>query len=402
MNIETRFKPSIFRLSTLLLSFVVFSISIFITSCNESPVTPPLSDNSNTGKSNYFRNSDFVNDINLSINENQIAEININEVILNSLNLQQKIFSIKYQPETDGEFKINAGEGEVAVEFLNSRNEIVFDSRLDNGAVLNLSKSEVYEIGILSLKSGMPLKLDDKIFVSTVKAKEGSAALNITLNTCNECLVTNETFTQSFNNLKFTNSEFYNCSFENIIMNENVFTGTLFLNCGFSDASVNVNNFENATFNSTNFINGTGFLQCNFNNSRFNGGNMTAIGFSVCSFLRANIKTTYFYSTQFVSCDMMYATISSPLFSTTFNLLIFQNTNFSNATLSHYNLQYSSLINSNFTNSNLTSNDMQYVNLVGSTFMNTNLSNSDLCGTKGTPAVFKGVIQTGTKCPIKQ
>lgn len=389
--------------------FYLLFITILFSSCSDSPVSPTASDNSSEGKSNLFRNYDFISNPNIAINEKQIAQIKFDENLLNSSNVDNKIFTINYKPEVSGEFNFNLPNDKIIIEILDSDKKIISVSsngniNSDNINTISLTNSEIYSINIFKTNSGLNnLKLNDIIYISTVK-QEGSniASLNISVNTCDSCLVVNSTFSQSFNNQQFTNSEFYNCAFEYIQMNENVFTNTLFSNCGFSGADVNVNNFENSTFSATNFINNSGFLQCNFNNTSFTSGSFTAVEFSQSSFLRSKMKLLTLFSCIFNNCDMQYASISSPLYNVNMNYISLINTNLSSGTINNYNLQYSFLNGSNFTNANITNCNLNEVNISGATFMGSNLSNSNLCGVRGTPAVFKNVNQTATKCPYKQ
>lgn len=389
--------------------FYLLFITILFSSCSDSPVSPTASDNSSEGKSNLFRNYDFISNPNIAINEKQIAQIKFDENLLNSSNVDNKIFTINYKPEVSGEFNFNLPNDKIIIEILDSDKKIISVSsngniNSDNISTISLTNSEIYSINIFKTNSGLNnLKLNDIIYISTVK-QEGSniASLNISVNTCDSCLVVNSTFSQSFNNQQFTNSEFYNCAFEYIQMNENVFTNTLFSNCGFSGADVNVNNFENSTFSATNFINNSGFLQCNFNNTSFTSGSFTAVEFSQSSFLRSKMKLLTLFSCIFNNCDMQYASISSPLYNVNMNYISLINANLSSGTINNYNLQYSFLNGSNFTNANITNCNLNEVNISGATFMASNLSNSNLCGVRGTPAVFKNVNQTATKCPYKQ
>ncbi|GEM_PF-1085987 len=389
--------------------FYLLFITILFSSCSESPVSPTASDNSSEGKSNLFRNYDFISNPNLAINEKQIAQIKFDENLLNSSNVDNKIFTINYKPEVSGDFNFNLPNDKILIEILDSDKKIISGNtsgniNFDNSNSISLSNSEIYSINIFKTNSGLNnLKLNDIIYISTVK-QEGSnvASLNITVNNCDSCLVVNSTFSQSFNNQQFTNSEFFNCAFEYIQMNENVFTNTLFSNCGFSGADVNVNNFENSTFSATNFINNSGFLQCNFNNTSFTSGSFTAVEFSQSSFLRSKMKLLTLFSCIFNNCDMQYASITSPLYNVNMNYISLINTNLSSGTINNYNLQYSFLNGSNFTNANITNCNLNEVNISGATFMGSNLSNSNLCGVRGTPAVFKNVNQTATKCPYKQ
>lgn len=379
-------------------------ISILFSSCSESPVSPTASDNSSEGKSNIFRNYDFISNPNLTINEKQIAQIKFEENLLNSSNLDNKIFTINYKPEVSGEFNFNLPNDKIFVEIIDSDKKIISGNTSDYSNPIRLSNSEIYSINIFKSNSGLNnLKPNDLIYISTLK-QEGSnvASLNISVNTCDQCLVVNSTFNQSFSNQQFTNSEFYNCVFEYVQMNENVFTNTLFNNCGFSGADVNVNNFENSTFSATNFVNNTGFYQCNFNNTSFTNGSLTAVEFSQCSFLRSKMKLLTLFTCIFNNCDMQYASITSPLYTVTMNYISLVNTNLTSGTINNYNLQYSFLNSSNFTNANITNCNLNEVNISGTTFMNSNLSNSNLCGVRGTPTIFKNVNQTATKCPYKQ
>ncbi|MBE2255589.1 MAG: pentapeptide repeat-containing protein, partial [Ignavibacteria bacterium] len=291
-------------------------LSLLLFSCNDSPVSPEMEESLSESKSNLFRNSDFILDENLILNENQIAEFKIDETIFqNSLN-GNELFKLKYSPNTSGEFLLNF-KGDILIsEIRDSKNNLI-NNESHTGNKVFLNSDEVYSLSISKSKFSQTgeskLKPGDIIYLNTQR-RDGSpiASIMVSQNSCDECRITNTTFSQNYNNMTFLFSEFINCKFENIQMDGNKFTGTFFQNCDFYYANITDNNFEKTNFIASNFSGDTEFKDCNFDNSNFSSNTFSSVGFFSSSFVRARMRLTSFDATLFQNCDMQYVTIYSP------------------------------------------------------------------------------------------
>lgn len=384
--------------------FLVFSILLF--SCNDSPVSPEMKKIFSENKSNVFRNSDFIFNENLILNENQIAELKIDEKVLQNSLKGNELFKIKYSPNISGEFMLYC-KGDISIsEIRDSKDNIInYESNTDNPVFLN--SDEIYSFSISKSKfsqfSESKLKPGDIIYINTVR-REGSpiASIMISQNSCDECRITNTTFSQNYSNMTFLFSEFMNCKFENIQMDGNKFTGTFFQNCDFYYANVSENNFEKTNIIACNFSGDTEFKDCNFDNANFSSNTFSSVGFFSSTFVRARLRLSTFDATLYQNCDMQFVTIYSPVNTIQANDLYLFSSNLSNGTILNYNLQYSNFSKSNLTNASVMSCNLNNVNLSGTVLFNTNLSSSFLCGVTGTPAVIRSLIQIGTACPIRE
>lgn len=381
-------------------------LSLLLFSCNDSPVSPEMEYVSSGNESNLFRNSDFILNENLILNENQIAELKIDETIFQKSLNGNELFKLKYSPNTSGEFFLNFNSDILISEIRDSKNNLI-KNESHTGNPVYLNSDEVYSLSIskskISQSGESKLKTGDIIYFNTQR-REGTpiASIIVSQNSCDECRITNTTFSQNYSNMTFLFSEFINCKFENIQMDGNKFTGTFFQNCDFYFAIVTDNNFEKTNIIASNFSGDTEFKDCNFDNANFSSNTISSAGFFSSSFVRARMRLTSFDATLFQNCDMQFITIYSPLNSIQANDLYLFNSNLSNGTILNYDLQYSNLSKSNFTNASIMSCNLNSVNLSGTVLFNTNFSSSYLCGVIGTPAVIRSLIQIGTACPIRE
>ncbi|HRE41722.1 MAG TPA: pentapeptide repeat-containing protein [Ignavibacteria bacterium] len=373
-------------------------ICMVVSSCSDetlNPIEPRMVD-SEVGKSNVIRLSDIKNNPETELKDGMMAEIKYEGDDFNGEN--GLIVNLKLRVAMSGVYGLNIDNELMDVKISNENEEVNF-SNGSLGKSVNLMVGEVYSISVYKNMKGK-LKMGDVIYIRLKKNFEtGNEMIDVSVNSCNECLFVNTVFSGTVTNQVYTNSEFAICDFNQANFGGCDFTGSLFKNTTMSNSIFTSSKFDNVDFNVCN-LNNISFFECDFNYAGFNSSSVYATQFQIGQMENFMFNNVNVFSTGFIQCNMKNAKLTSVFMNFNTNNMNFNYTDLTNAQVAKFNLSYSNLMNNNFTGTDFTGSEFNGALITGSTFYNTNLNYANLCGVKGTPAVFKGVSQIGTKCPI--
>lgn len=375
-------------------------LTVLFSSCSDSLVSP-VAENRNI-ESNTFRNQDLKTNPNFILKSNQIMELKIDNDLLSNINENDIITTLKIKTDKEGLYEIDIKDEKIIVNIKDESGNEILSSLSDNPVTsINLRKDNIYQIEVRNSKI-KSLKLNDLIYVRLNTNNEGeSDNISVSVNSCEDCIFTKTTFTGQLNNASYNRSKFYLCYFNNISAN----------NCSFDSADIldsefSITEFFSTIFSNVNFINtnfgGVNFGLCNFEYGAFNSGFMLNVMFVDNGMTHLLMNNVNLGEVSIYSSELRYAKIASQYLSFSPDDIVFSDSDFSNAQISNINLTNSNLIGSNFTESDFTGSNLSGANIQSARFLNTNLNNVNFCGVKGTPLIFKGVSQLGTKCPYKQ
>lgn len=377
-----------------------FLISIFLASCSDSPVSP-VAENQNI-ESNTFRNQDLKNNSNFILKSNQILELKIDGELLTNSNQNDLITTVKFKTDKEGLYDFDIKDEKIIVKIIDESGNEIASTQSDNPvSSVYLSRENIYQIEIRNSKI-RSLKLNDLIYVRlNVNRVEEQDNISVSVNSCEDCTFTNTTFTGQLNNVSYNRSKFYLCYFNNISA-----TNCSFDSADILDSEFTISEFFSTIFSNVNFINtnfgGVNFGVCNFEYGSFNSGFLLNVMFVDNGMTHMLMNNVNIGEVSIYSSVLSYAKIASQSLSFSPDDIVFSDSDFSNAQISNINLTNSTLSGSNFTESDFTGSNLSGANIQGARFLNTNLNNVIFCGVQGSPSIFKGVSQLGTKCPYKQ
>lgn len=380
---------------------IFFLISVLISSCSDSPVSPGFGNLDADDKSNLITSRELISDPGIIMRSDNVARLKISD--LNNLNQGNEniLFKINYSPEENKEYEINGDKNNFNVTIKNNNDEILYNSSADFNKRINLKQNEIYTFEIRKHQISN-LKLTDVIYISTKNPENSdNSIIDFSLNSCESCYLSNVKFDSDISTQSFYGSEFYQCKFENIKIENSSFKHVFILNSEFQSVEITNSDFDYATFFKIKFLSSGFYYGCSVNYSKFVSSTLFNSSFTSCSLERASFSDTFLNGVFFETCQMPYTSFKDVMVSGNINDFTMNKVNFSNGSMINYNASSSNLVNSNFTNANFSYTNLSDAEFTGSTFNSTNLNYTNLCGVMGKPAVFSNVSQAGTKCPIK-
>ncbi len=375
-------------------------LALLFSSCSDSPVSP-VAENQNP-VSNTFRNQDLRNNSNFILKTNQILELKIDNEILSNVNQNDLNTTLKIKSDKDGAYELDIKDEKIFIGIYDESGNQIVSTQSDNSvSSVYLSKENIYQIEIRKGKNSN-LKLNDLIYIRLNSHGEGEEDnISISVNSCEDCVFNNTSFSGQLNSVSYNRSKFSLCYFSNLSTNNCSYDSVSITNSEIISSDFLSTSFENINFSYTNF-DAAKFELCSFENGKLNSGFLLRVSFIVNNMSHLLMNNVNFGIISVYSSNLNYAKIASQSLSYASDDIIFSNSDFSNAQISNINLTNSTLTGSNFKESDFTGSNLSGANIQGARFFNTNLNNVNFCGVKGTPFIFKGVSQYGTKCPYKQ
>ncbi|HRE41725.1 MAG TPA: hypothetical protein PLG90_10345 [Ignavibacteria bacterium] len=247
----------------------LFFISVVFYSCSESPVTPVLDNVSPQSTSNLINTKDFISNPDIILKSNYIAQLKISELTNYFQGNENLIIKINYSPDESGEFTIKSDKNIFDVNIKNIIGEVLFSSTNDYTPKIILNQNEIYSFEIKK-NNFSNFNSNDNIYISTKKTENTETAIiDFSLNSCEACYISNAKFDNNITTQSFNGSEFYQCKFENIRIENSTFTNTYFLNSDFNNVNIVNSNFDYANYFKIQFSSSTFGSACNLNNTKF-------------------------------------------------------------------------------------------------------------------------------------